>query len=77
MREMMMISLVTTACLLGSSGPQERGGVVIQSWQRVPSTLLQEYCQREKRPKPSYREVANKGGEKGVKMQVGTAHSTR
>jgi hypothetical protein len=36
-------------------GPIERGGVVVQSWQRVPSTLLQEHCQREKRPRPSYR----------------------
>lgn len=37
------------------AGPIERGGVVVQSWQRVPSTLLQEHCQREKRPRPSYR----------------------
>lgn len=37
------------------TGPIERGGVVVQSWQRVPSTLLQEHCQREKRPRPSYR----------------------
>ena len=31
--------------------------MVVQSWQRVPSTLLQEHCQREKRPRPSYRSV--------------------
>ena len=40
-----------------TKGPIERGGVVVQSWQRVPSTLLQEHCQREKRPRPSYRWV--------------------
>ena len=49
-----------SACLSGAGaitvdkGPVERGGVEVQSWQRVPSQLLNEHCQREKRPKPMY-----------------------
>jgi hypothetical protein len=35
--------------------------VVIQSWQRVPTTLLSEYCQREKRARPIYRDLPNRG----------------
>lgn len=26
----------------------------LQSWQRIPTQLLQEYCQRDKRPRPEY-----------------------
>lgn len=57
-------------------GPQERGGVVVQSWQRVPSTLLSEYCQREKRPRPQYSPARGgpvQGG--GRRMQVSTKHT--
>jgi hypothetical protein len=39
------------------SGPIERGGVTVQSWQRVPTTLLQEWTQREKRPRPIYKDM--------------------
>lgn len=35
-------------------GPVERGGVEVQSWQCIPSQLLNELCQREKRPRPMY-----------------------
>ena len=31
-----------------------RGGTMVEQWQRLPTQLLQEFCQREKRPKPRY-----------------------
>ena len=43
--------------------------MTVQTWQRVPSTLLQEWCQREKRDRPFYDQLPSRG-EKGVKMQV-------
>eukprot|EP00397_Hematodinium_sp_SG-2012_P004472 GEMP01004484.1.p1 GENE.GEMP01004484.1~~GEMP01004484.1.p1 ORF type:complete len:1134 (+),score=294.52 GEMP01004484.1:166-3567(+) len=45
-------------------GPQEREGVVIKTWQRMPTQLLHEWTQKEKRPKPEYRGVkaVNYGG---------------
>ncbi|KAM3570525.1 hypothetical protein VYU27_007404, partial [Nannochloropsis oceanica] len=51
-------------------GPVERNGVTLQTWQRLPSTLLQEHCQREKRPKANYYPAKIRPGDKGCKMQV-------
>lgn len=45
--------------------------MVVQSWQRVPTTMLSEYCQREKRPRPQYSPARGgpaQGG--GRRMQV-------
>jgi hypothetical protein len=39
---------------------EERGGVMCKEWQRIPSQLAQEYCQREKRPKPTYSKASGK-----------------
>ncbi|EWM20317.1 atp-dependent rna [Nannochloropsis gaditana] len=50
--------------------PVVKDGVMLQSWQRLPSILLQEHCQREKRPRPSYGQVSLLAGDKGIKMQV-------
>jgi hypothetical protein len=33
---------------------QEVGSAVVQQWQRTPLQMIQEYCQRQKRPKPMY-----------------------
>jgi hypothetical protein len=38
---------------------EERGGVMCKEWQRIPSQLAQEFCLRDKRPKPTY---ASAGG---------------
>jgi len=52
-----------------SKGPVEtRSGVMIKDWQRLPTQLLLEWTQREKRPKPMYFQVkARKGGKTGLK----------
>ena len=38
--------------------PQQIGTTVVAQWQRTPMQLLNEYCQREKRPKPHFNEAA-------------------
>ncbi|CAM9510077.1 unnamed protein product, partial [Heterosigma akashiwo] len=50
-------------------GPQEHGatGTVLQSWQRMPTKLLHEYTQREKKPNPHYHPV---GGGRGHRQRV-------
>ena len=42
------------AAKLTDSGPTEVKGVTVATWQKLPSTLLGEWCQREKRPKPRW-----------------------
>jgi flagellum-specific peptidoglycan hydrolase FlgJ len=38
--------------------PQQVGSAVVAMWQRTPIQLLNEYCQREKRPKPIFNEAS-------------------
>ena len=35
-----------------SRGEVTHGGVTMKEWQRTPKQLINEYCQKEKRPKP-------------------------
>ena len=43
---------------LTDSGPQTTTMGAVASWQRMPSTLLKEWCQRNQRPAPKYSMVA-------------------
>jgi ATP-dependent RNA helicase DHX57 len=46
-------------------GPTETAdGVVLQSFQRLPSTVLSEYCQKQKRERPYYNRVKAADGVK-------------
>lgn len=52
--------------VLSASGPVEtRSGVVKKDWQRLPTQLLLEWTQREKRPKPQYYHARPNGGKGG------------
>ena len=52
--------------VLTSRSPVEtRSGIMKKDWQRLPTQLLSEWCQREKRPRPAYnraRSTSNRGG---------------
>ncbi len=37
-------------------------GVVVKEWQRLPKQLVNEFCQREKRPRPNFSSLAGDGG---------------
>ena len=50
------------AAKLTDSGPREVKGVSIETWQKLPSQLLGEWCQREKRPKPRWHPARPKPG---------------
>jgi hypothetical protein len=56
--------------VLTARGPVEtKCGVVKKDWQRLPSQMLHEFCQREKRPNPIYhhpREVSKNKNGKGA-----------
>lgn len=48
---------------------------VVAQWQRLPTQILQEYCQRQKRPLPAYKELANDKSndtakQRGIKFRV-------
>jgi hypothetical protein len=46
-----------------SKGPVEtKSGVLKKDWQRMPTQLLNEWTQREKRPKPQYQRARPTGG---------------
>jgi len=48
------------------------GGVIVKEWQRLPRQLVQEYCQREKRPRPFYpRAFCNESNKFRVRCVVG------
>jgi hypothetical protein len=52
--------------VLTSSGPVEtRSGVLKKDWQRLPTQLLLEWTQREKRPEPHYYRARASGGKGG------------
>jgi len=40
----------------------DKGQTQVAQWQRLPSQLLQEYCQRQKRPNPKYKNIQKKQG---------------
>ncbi|KAK8805503.1 hypothetical protein WA158_002159 [Blastocystis sp. Blastoise] len=40
--------------VVSSKGPRVQAGIVIQEWQRTPLQIIQQYCQKNKRPKPIY-----------------------
>merc|ERR1712146_653683 len=48
--------------VISDKGPIERGGVTLQSYQRLPSQLIHEFCQKEKRPKPMWFSNNNQHG---------------
>ena len=51
----------------GSSG--EGSGMVLKEWMRLPKTLLQEHCQRNKAPKPEYYS-SQRGGEHFCRVRL-------
>lgn len=42
------------------------GKTQVAQWQRLPSQLLQEFCQRQKRPAPKYKNIGGAGGSAGA-----------
>ncbi|KAJ1444519.1 hypothetical protein M885DRAFT_474356 [Pelagophyceae sp. CCMP2097] len=54
------------AAKLTDKGPiTAKDGIKVESWQRLPSTLIGEWCQREKRPRPDYRTARPAKGAQG------------
>ncbi|CAM9630499.1 unnamed protein product, partial [Phaeothamnion confervicola] len=49
-------------------GPQERDGVIVQSWQRMPMQLIQEHCQKQKRPRPQLHPTAPAAGKQRFRI---------
>eukprot|EP00929_Paragymnodinium_shiwhaense_P043873 TRINITY_DN22530_c0_g2_i1.p1 TRINITY_DN22530_c0_g2~~TRINITY_DN22530_c0_g2_i1.p1 ORF type:complete len:1435 (+),score=380.84 TRINITY_DN22530_c0_g2_i1:69-4373(+) len=59
------------AAKLKDSGPKELAdGTVLKSWQSMPSTLLDEWAKREKRPRPQYRNARSWDMEKWHKRVI-------
>ncbi|KAJ8600164.1 hypothetical protein CTAYLR_001927 [Chrysophaeum taylorii] len=50
------------AAKLTDTGPREADGVKVETWQKLPWAILSEYCQREKRPKPTWHPTARGDG---------------
>lgn len=42
------------AAKLSDTGPRETAVGMVETWQKLPSTLIHEWCQKEKRPKPKW-----------------------
>lgn len=49
------------AKLTDTGAKEELQGIVVESWQKLPWTMLTELCRREKRPKPSWHPVSSGG----------------
>ena len=51
-----------TALVAQKAKITDKGQTQVAQWQRLPSQLLQEYCQRQKRPNPKYKNLQKKQG---------------
>lgn len=46
------------------------GQTQVAQWQKLPSTILREYCQKQKRPPPKFKELMNDHTKKNFKVRV-------
>ncbi|CAJ1930609.1 unnamed protein product [Cylindrotheca closterium] len=46
------------------------GQTQVAQWQKLPSTILRDYCQKQKRPPPKFKELMNDHAKKNFKVRV-------